>query len=94
MSYGVPERRPGPPFGRSTKGASRPFIQRALELGVNFFGHGQRCTSDGTSEEIVRGGPSPTSRPREEVVIATKVPRGAMPPEGANGGRSVPRGDS
>ena len=49
---------------------SRPFFQRALELGINFFDTANTY-SDGTSEEIV-GGPRDFAR-REEVVLATKV---------------------
>ena len=35
MSFG--DRPPAPMRGRSTRRASRPFIQRALEAGINFF---------------------------------------------------------
>ena len=69
MSYGVPERG-GHPWSLD-EDASRPFIQRALELGVNFFDTAN-VYSDGTSEEIVGRALADFAR-REEVVIATKV---------------------
>jgi len=50
---------------------SRPFIRRALELGVNFFDTAN-IYSDGTSEEILGRALKEFTR-REEVVIATKV---------------------
>jgi 1-deoxyxylulose-5-phosphate synthase len=60
--------------------ASRPFIKRALELGVNFFDTADMY-SVGASEEILGRAIRDFSR-REDVVIATKVynPMG----EGAN----------
>jgi aryl-alcohol dehydrogenase-like predicted oxidoreductase len=69
MSYGVPDRG-GHPWSLDEE-ASRPFIQRALELGVNFFDTAN-VYSDGTSEEIVGHALADFAR-REEVVIATKV---------------------
>jgi aryl-alcohol dehydrogenase-like predicted oxidoreductase len=69
MSYGVPERG-GHPWSLD-EDASRPFIQRAVELGVNFFDTAN-VYSDGTSEEIVGRALADFAR-REEVVIATKV---------------------
>jgi aryl-alcohol dehydrogenase-like predicted oxidoreductase len=69
MSYGVPDRG-GHPWSLDEE-AARPFIQRALELGVNFFDTAN-VYSDGTSEEIVGRALSAFAR-REEVVIATKV---------------------
>jgi aryl-alcohol dehydrogenase-like predicted oxidoreductase len=51
--------------------ASRPFIQRALELGINFFDTAN-AYSDGTSEEILGRAMRDFAR-RDEVVIATKV---------------------
>jgi aryl-alcohol dehydrogenase (NADP+) len=62
--------------------AGRPFIQRALEFGVNFFD-----TSDtyslGLSEEILGRALKDFTR-RDEVVIATKVffPMGGKPNQG------------
>lgn len=79
MSYGVPERGSHPwSMGEEQ---SRPFIKRALELGINFFDTAN-VYSDGTSEEIVGRALKDFAR-REEVVIATKV-HGRMRP-GPNG---------
>ncbi|AFZ66014.1 aldo/keto reductase [Deinococcus peraridilitoris] len=50
---------------------SRPFVQRALELGVNFFDTADMY-SVGRSEEVVGRALRDFAR-REEVVIATKV---------------------
>jgi aryl-alcohol dehydrogenase (NADP+) len=50
---------------------SRPFIQRALELGINFFDTADMY-SDGVSEEITGRALRDFAR-RDEVVIATKV---------------------
>ena len=50
---------------------SRPFIARALELGINFFDT-SNVYSDGTSEEILGRAIRDLAR-RDEVVIATKV---------------------
>jgi 1-deoxyxylulose-5-phosphate synthase len=69
MSYGVPER--GAHLWSLDEGKSRPFIQRALELGINFFDTAN-AYSDGTSEEIVGRCLREFGR-RDEVVIATKV---------------------
>ncbi|CAI6081689.1 aldo/keto reductase [Cohnella sp. JJ-181] len=60
---------------------SRPFIRKALELGINFFDTAN-VYSDGTSEEIVGRALKALAR-RDEVVIATKV-HGRMRP-GPNG---------
>lgn len=59
--------------------ASRPFIQRALELGVNFFDTADMY-SNGVSEEVTGRALKDFSR-RDEVVIATKVynPMGDKP---------------
>ena len=70
MSYGVPSRG-GHPWSLDEE-ASRPFIKRALELGVNFFDTAN-VYSDGTSEEIV-GRALADFATRDEVVIATKLP--------------------
>jgi len=51
--------------------ASRPFIQRALETGINFFDTADMY-SDGVSEEVVGRALRDFAR-REDVVIATKV---------------------
>ncbi|WP_460798654.1 aldo/keto reductase [Microbacterium sp. GXF0217] len=67
-------------YGDSARGAhgwtlseedSRPFIQRAVELGVNFFDTANTY-SDGMSEEIV-GRALRDFAVRDQVVIATKV---------------------
>jgi aryl-alcohol dehydrogenase-like predicted oxidoreductase len=50
---------------------SRPYIQRALELGINFFDTAN-VYSNGASEEVV-GKALHDFAKREEVVIATKV---------------------
>jgi aryl-alcohol dehydrogenase-like predicted oxidoreductase len=69
MSYGTPERGAHPwTLGED---ASRPFIARALELGINFFDT-SNSYSDGTSEEILGRAIRDLAR-RDEVVIATKV---------------------
>ena len=69
MSYGIPERGAHP--WSLDEEASRPFIQRALELGINFFDTAN-VYSDGTSEEITGRALRDFAR-REEMVIATKV---------------------
>lgn len=79
MSYGVPER--GNHRWVLPEDESRPFIKRALELGINFFDTAN-VYSDGTSEEIV-GRALKDFVARDEVVIATKV-HGRMR-KGANG---------
>ncbi|WNQ11174.1 aldo/keto reductase [Paenibacillus aurantius] len=80
MSYGVPDRGPHP--WSLDEEQSRPFIRRALELGINFFDTAN-VYSDGTSEEIV-GRALKDFATRDEVVIATKV-HGRMR-KGPNGG--------
>jgi aryl-alcohol dehydrogenase-like predicted oxidoreductase len=69
MSYGVPERGSHPWSLDEVK--SRPFIQRALELGISFFDT-SNSYSDGTSEEIL-GRVILDCCGRDEVVIATKL---------------------
>ena len=79
MSFGEPERGNHPwTMGAA---ASRPFIKKALDLGINFFDTAN-VYSDGTSEEIVGKALLDYAR-RDEVVIATKV-HGRMHP-GPNG---------
>src|SRR6476619_718974 len=80
MSFGVPDRG-GHPWSLPEDQA-RPFIQRALELGITFFDTAN-VYSDGTSEEIVGRALRDFAR-RDEVVVATKV-HGRMRP-GPNGG--------
>ena len=79
MSYGIAER--GNHTWTLDEEASRPFIKRALEGGINFFDTAN-VYSDGTSEEIVGRALRDFAR-RDEVVIATKV-HGRMRP-GPNG---------
>src|SRR5918993_5905160 len=67
MTYGTSKWRPWV----LDEDASRPFIKRALELGINFFDT-SNSYSDGTSEEIV-GRALRDFAKRDEVVIATKV---------------------
>lgn len=69
MSYGAPGR--GMHAWTLDEEGSRPFIKRALELGINFFDT-SNSYSDGTSEEIL-GRAIKDFAKREEVVIATKV---------------------
>jgi 1-deoxyxylulose-5-phosphate synthase len=80
MSYGMPDR--GNHAWSINEAESRPFIQRALEGGINFFDTANRY-SLGSSEEILGRAIRDFAR-REEVVIATKV-FGRMRP-GPNGG--------
>src|SRR5580658_2930432 len=79
MSYGVPDR--GPHLWTLREEQSRPFIKRALEVGINFFDTAN-VYSDGTSEEIV-GKLLKEFAPRDQIVLATKV-HGRMRPD-ANG---------
>jgi aryl-alcohol dehydrogenase-like predicted oxidoreductase len=69
MTYGIPERGSHP--WTLNEGESRPFLQRAIELGINFFDTANSY-SDGTSEEIVGRALHDFAR-RDEVVVATKV---------------------
>jgi aryl-alcohol dehydrogenase-like predicted oxidoreductase len=69
MSYGVPERGAHP--WTLPEEQSRPFLKRALELGINFFDTAN-VYSDGTSEEIV-GRALRDYAKRDEIVIATKA---------------------
>lgn len=80
MSYGEPDR--GAHSWSLNEDESRPFIRKALELGINFFDTAN-VYSDGTSEEIV-GRALKAFANRDEIVIATKV-HGRMRP-GPNGG--------
>ena len=79
MSYGEPDRGSHP--WTLTEELSRPFIRKALELGINFFDTAN-VYSDGTSEEIL-GRAIRDYSTRDDVVIATKV-NGRMKP-GPNG---------
>ena len=79
MSYGEPGRGSHP--WSLDEEASRPFIQRAVEAGINFFDTAD-VYSDGSSEEVVGRALRDFGR-REEMVLATKV-RGRMR-KGPNG---------
>lgn len=69
MSFGVPERGNAP--WSLNEEQSRPILQKAVELGINFFSTANMY-SDGTSEEIIGRALRDFAR-RDEVVIATKV---------------------
>jgi 1-deoxyxylulose-5-phosphate synthase len=69
MTYGVPNRGRHP--WSLDEETSRPFIQRALDLGINFFDTAN-AYSDGTSEEIV-GRALRDFAKRDELVLATKA---------------------
>lgn len=69
MTYGIPGRGTHP--WTLDEEASRPFLRRALELGINFFDTANTY-SDGTSEEIV-GRALRDFAKRDEIVVATKV---------------------
>ena len=81
MSYGGPDRGFHP--WTLDEDTSRPFIARALELGITFFDTAN-VYSDGTSEEILGRALKDMASSRDEVVVATKV-HGRMRP-GPNGG--------
>jgi len=79
MSYGDPQRGSHPwSLGEAE---SRPFLRKALDLGINFFDTAN-VYSAGSSEEIV-GRALLEYAPRDEIVLATKV-HGRMRP-GPNG---------
>jgi aryl-alcohol dehydrogenase (NADP+) len=67
MSYGSPESRDW----ILTEDQGRPFIQRALELGINFFDTADMY-SRGVSEQVLGRALRDFAR-REDVVVATKV---------------------
>ncbi len=67
MTYGTPEWRDWV----LTEDQGRPFIQRAIELGINFFDTADMY-SLGVSEEVT-GRLLREFAPRDEVVVATKV---------------------
>jgi aryl-alcohol dehydrogenase (NADP+) len=79
MSYGGPDRGSHP--WSLDEAASKPFIAKALDLGITFFDTAN-VYSAGSSEEIVGKWLGEMAR-REDVVIATKV-HGRMRP-GPNG---------
>jgi aryl-alcohol dehydrogenase-like predicted oxidoreductase len=79
MSYGAPDQ--GNHAWTLHEAASRPFLKKALDVGINFFDTAN-VYSAGTSEEIV-GRALADYAPRDDVVVATKV-QGRMRP-GPNG---------
>jgi len=79
MTYGEPDR--GAHTWTLGESASRPFLKKALDLGINFFDTAN-VYSAGSSEEIVGRALLEYAR-RGEIVLATKV-NGRMH-KGANG---------
>ena len=74
MSYGKPKEEPGPGMlnWRSLNGKeSRPYIKRALDLGINFFDTANVYSSG--ESEVVLGAAIRDFARRDEVVLATKV---------------------
>ncbi len=69
MSYGGPTERWPWALDEET---SRPFIERALELGINFFDT-NNAYSNGRGEEVVGKALKDFATSRDDVVIATKV---------------------
>ena len=69
MSYGGPTERW--PWALDEE-ASRPFIRRALELGINFFDTAN-VYSNGSSEEILGKALHEFAASRDDVLIASKV---------------------
>jgi aryl-alcohol dehydrogenase-like predicted oxidoreductase len=69
MTYGTPEK--GWNKWVLKEEQSRPFIQKALELGINFFDTAN-VYSEGASEEVL-GSALRDFTKRDEVVVATKV---------------------
>src|SRR6476659_296683 len=69
MSFGIPDRG-GHPWSLNAD-AARPFIERSIDAGINFFDTAN-VYSDGTSEEIVGHVLSECAR-RDEIVLATKL---------------------
>jgi aryl-alcohol dehydrogenase-like predicted oxidoreductase len=79
MSYGEPGRGTHP--WTLPEEQSRPFIKKAVELGINFFDTANSY-SDGSSEEIVGRALKEYAR-RDEIVVATKVFFGSARPNGS-----------
>src|ERR1700712_2754620 len=79
MTYGEPNRGNHP--WTLPEAESRPFLKRALDLGITFFDTAN-VYSDGSSEEIVGRALTDYAR-RDGIVLATKV-HGRMHPD-ANG---------
>src|SRR5689334_24634552 len=78
MTYGTSKWRPWV----LDEEASRPFLRRAWEAGINFFDTADMY-SDGVSEEVLGRALRELAIPREQVVVATKVfsPMGTTPNE-------------
>src|SRR5260370_8681908 len=69
MTYGSPEK--GTHAWALKEEQSRPFIQKALELGINFFDTAN-VYSGGASEGVLGRALADFAK-RDEVVVATKV---------------------
>jgi 1-deoxyxylulose-5-phosphate synthase len=69
MTYGAPDKGAHP--WSMGEAESRPFLKKALDLGINFFDTAN-VYSIGSSEEIVGKALKDFAR-RDDVVIATKV---------------------
>ena len=80
MTYGDPKWRDWV----LTEEASRPFLKRALEAGINFFDTAD-IYSNGASEEVVGRALKDFAQKREDYVLATKV---FFPVDGRHGGLS------
>ena len=80
MTYGDPKWRDWV----MDEAASRPFIQQALEAGINFFDTADMY-SNGASEEVVGRALKDFAGKREDTVLATKV---FFPVDGRHGGLS------
>ena len=80
MTYGSPKWRDWV----MTEEASRPFLKRALEAGINFFDTAD-IYSNGISEEVVGRALRDFADKRESYVLATKV---FFPVDGRHGGLS------
>jgi len=80
MTYGDPKWRDWV----LTEEASRPFLKRALEAGINFFDTAD-IYSNGASEEVVGRALKDFAAKREDYVLATKV---FFPVDGRHGGLS------
>ena len=82
MTYGSPKWRDWV----LDEAASRPFIKRALEAGINFFDTADMYSA-GASEEVVGRALKDFAESRERIVVATKV-FGAMGPSPNEAGLS------
>src|SRR3954465_5044669 len=80
MRYGFPDRGAHPWSLDEEK--SRPFIKRAIELGINFFDTAN-VYSDGTSEEILGRAVRDVAKPEELVIPPKGHGRMGKEPNGA-----------